>query len=747
MNDLIPEANMAKVQSKDGDERSGGGGRSGGGDGGDGGSDDRGSIDDFPSYLSGASTLPPTTSGSSSAPPVFLAANFARVGNDDAAPPSDVEPIEPSAPPLSEMDAEESTKTYSMPSVVFATPIPPPFAPRNYAMAWTTAAVDDCVIATPVASSATTMAAFPDSPSDPPEMAAFRDRHQPTSTGNEAWDATTTLSAPANQGGYEQRIREYKLGLVSLGLLAAVAIIAAVVVVGVYRPDPPSVAPTSALISSGTNASSSASPTAIPTSTPTASPTSTPTAIPTSTPTASPSEYQTTASPSEVPTTASPTIAPTTSPITTSPSESPTTASPLMILTSAPVAYPPAPWIWEQQGKSIVGDAEDDQFGWSVAMSADAKTLAVGARGSNNWRGYVKVYHTNDDGWNSTQLIGQSILGDAVGDSFGQSVDMSPDGKTVAIGAPASWEMTDRPGYVRVYHLESNGLTSSWKQLGQDIIGEADGDEFGFSVSLSDDGKTLAIGARYNDGNGDSSGCVRIYHYEGSGKNWEQIGQDIYGEAAGDILGFSLSLSADGTTVVTGAPWSMLTNSEYSGQVRVYQIDSAGSTWEQLGQNIIGEAVDDFFGWSVDMSPDGNTLVIGALVNRNDRPGYVRVYYLESNEITSSWTQLGQDIIGEAAYDDFGSSVSLSDDGKTLAIGARQNDGNGVYSGHVGVYRMDDSSTSWTQLGEKINGKAAFDGSGQSVSLSEDGTTVAIGAYLNDDNGFDSGHVRIFSIK
>ena len=259
-----------------------------------------------------------------------------------------------------------------MPSVVLATPVPPPFAPHNYAMASTTVAVDVCVIATPmVASLATTMAAFPDSPSDPPEMAAFRDRHQPTLTGNKAWDATTTLSAPANQGGYEQRIREYKLGLVSLGLLAAIAIIAAVVVVGAHRPDPPSAAPTTALISSGTNASSLASPTA----------------IPTSTPTASPSEYPTTASPSEVPTTASPTIAPTTSPITTSSSESPTTASPLMILTSAPVSYPPAPWIWEQQGKSIVGDAEDDQFGWSVAMSADAKTLVVGARARTTGEG------------------------------------------------------------------------------------------------------------------------------------------------------------------------------------------------------------------------------------------------------------------------------------------------------------------------------------------------------------------------
>ena len=55
--------------------------------------------------------------------------------------------------------------------------------------------------------------------------------------------------------------------------------------------------------------------------------------------------------------------------------------------------------------------------------------------------------------------------------------------------------MYSGPGYVKVYHLENNGLTSSWTQLGQDIIGEANGDEFGCFVSLSDDGKTLGMGA------------------------------------------------------------------------------------------------------------------------------------------------------------------------------------------------------------------------------------------------------------
>ena len=62
-----------------------------------------------------------------------------------------------------------------------------------------------------------------------------------------------------------------------------------------------------------------------------------------------------------------------------------------------------------------------------------------------------------------------------------------------------------------------------------------------------------------------------------------------------------------------------------------------------------------------------------------------------------AWSQLGGDIDGEAAYDYSGYSVSLSSDGTIVAIGAYANDGNGADSGHVRVYQY--SSGSWTQLG------------------------------------------------
>jgi hypothetical protein len=99
---------------------------------------------------------------------------------------------------------------------------------------------------------------------------------------------------------------------------------------------------------------------------------------------------------------------------------------------------------------------------------------------------------TDDGGGTMTQL-GQTIYGNATGDLFGWSVDVTPEGNVIVVGSPGHYEHNDRPGYVRVLSL--NGDTGTWKQVGQDIAGEAIGDEFGYSVSISDDGETIAVGA------------------------------------------------------------------------------------------------------------------------------------------------------------------------------------------------------------------------------------------------------------
>jgi hypothetical protein len=395
------------------------------------------------------------------------------------------------------------------------------------------------------------------------------------------------------------------------------------------------------------------------------------------------------------------------------------------------------PGYWEQQGSAIVGE------GSSVALSADAKTLVIGNHVSNDFTGYVKVYRMTDDGGTRTQL-GQTIYGNATGDLFGFSVDVTAQGNVIVLGSPF-------PGYVQVFSLDSDdktaGTTGTWKQVGQDIAGEAMGDEFGRSVSISDDGKTIAVGAPDNDGkNGVDSGHVRIYHLADDGASWEQIGEDIDGDAAGDWSGNSVSLSANGSIVAIGAIGACIdgcdNNGKSAGQVKVYRIDSGGSSWEQLGESIYGDNENDYFGYSVHISPDGNSLAVGTYVT-NGGPEYVKVFSLENgggdddDDLgASSWMQIGLTITGEDNGYGFGYCVSLSDDAKTLAVGAPY--ANHINLGFVRVYRRDNSKSGWTKIGEDIYGEAANGFSGVSVSLSGDGKTVAIGYDGN------AGHVGVF---
>ena len=143
----------------------------------------------------------------------------------------------------------------------------------------------------------------------------------------------------------------------------------------------------------------------------------------------------------------------------------------------------------------------------------------------------------------------------------------------------------------------------------------------------------------------------------------------------------------------------------------------------QIGQDIDGEVAVDWSGTSVSMNAVGDRVAIGAANNDGNGPdaGHVRIYAWNGN----SWTQQGQDIDGEAAYDESGMSVSMNATGDRVAIGAAYNDDNGPASGHVRIYEW--NGTSWTQQGQDIDGEAAGDGSGFSVSMNGAGDRVAVG--------------------
>ena len=392
--------------------------------------------------------------------------------------------------------------------------------------------------------------------------------------------------------------------------------------------------------------------------------------------------------------------------------------------------------VYSQLGGDIDGEAANDNSGWSASLSSDGTIVAIGAvnndgNGSNS--GQVRVYQYASSTWSQ---LGSDIDGEAANDNSGYSVSLSSDGTIVAIGAIYNDGNGSNSGHVRVYQYAS----STWSQLGSDIDGEAAGDQSGVALSLSSDGVTLAIGARWNSGNGSYSGHVRVYQYASS--TWSQIGSDIDGETSSNWSGCSVSLSGDGTTVAIGSTHNDNNTYTDAGHVRVYQY--ASSAWSKLGNDIDGLSSYESAGFSVALSDDGTIVAVGAPDSHGGNGSYsggVRVYQYAS----STWSQLGSDIDGEAASDKEGYSVSLSSDGTIVAIGAIYNDGNGSNSGQVRVYQY--ANSTWSQLGSDIDGEAANDKSGFSVALSDDGTIVSIGTPYNGGNGSNSGHVRVYAIQ
>ncbi|MBI2345084.1 hypothetical protein HYV10_03365 [Candidatus Dependentiae bacterium] len=303
---------------------------------------------------------------------------------------------------------------------------------------------------------------------------------------------------------------------------------------------------------------------------------------------------------------------------------------------------------WVQVGSSIDGETAGDSAGTSVALSSNGQMVAVGEPGWNT-TGRVRIFKFDGSNWT---LVGLAIDGESLLDSAGNSVTLSSDGQTVAIGEPG-WNIAT--GRVRVYKF--NG--SNWIQVGNSINGENITDFAGFSVSLSANGKTIAFGEPYWE-NGSGKGRVRVYKFDGN--DWLQIGDAMNGENASDFTGLSISLSADGKTIAFGEPyWE---NGNQKGRVRVYRFD--GSNWIQLGNSIDGENLTDRAGASVALSANGKMVAFGEpiWINANEI-GRVRIYKFDGN----NWIQVGNAISGENVTDQAGSSVSLSSKGKIVAFG------------------------------------------------------------------------------
>ena len=372
--------------------------------------------------------------------------------------------------------------------------------------------------------------------------------------------------------------------------------------------------------------------------------------------------------------------------------------------------------------------ASSDRFGISVSIGGD--TAVIGARldddDNGSNSGSAYVYVRSNGVW--SEQVKLTASDGAAGDNFGYSVSI--DGDTAVISARFDDDNGSNSGSAYVY-VRSNGVWSEQAKLTASD-GAAD-DYFGNSVSI--DGDTVVIGAYFDDDNDYNSGSAYVY-VRSNGVWSEQAKLTASDGASSDSFGYSVSIDGDTAVISAHADDD---NGYNSGSAYVY-VRSNGVWSEQAKLTASDGTSSDIFGNSV--SIDGDTAVIGARLDDDDDNGsdsgsaYV---YVRSNGV---WTEQAKLTASDGASSDyFGSSVSI--DGDRAVIGAYFDDDNGSYSGSAYVYVR--SNGVWREQ-QKLTASdgAAGDYFGHSVSI--DGDTAVIGAYFDDDNGSSSGSAYIFPL-
>ena len=366
-----------------------------------------------------------------------------------------------------------------------------------------------------------------------------------------------------------------------------------------------------------------------------------------------------------------------------------------------------APLVSAQEIKLLPNDgANGDEFGYSVAVSGN--TVIVGAR------------HDDDNGYNSGSAylfdattgaeLAKLVSSDgAAYDFFGCSVAISEN--TLIIGARGDDDtgLTSGSAYIFQAGFESAKITAS---------DAAANDWFGHSVSI--DGNIVIVGAPYNDDSGSNSGSAYLFDATTGVEIAKLTASDA---AANDQFGYSVDIS--GNTAIVGARGDD-DNGLNSGSA--YLFDTTTGT-QSAKLTASGPTAGDQLGFSVAI--DGNTAIVGA---HYDGTNSGSAYIFD----TTMGTQVAKLTASDAATNDrFGHSVGI--DGNIAIVGAPYNDDNSDNSGAIYLY----DTTIGAQIA-KLTGSdpATNDQFGHSVGI--DDNTIIVGAYLDDDNGLNSGSSYLF---
>ena len=426
----------------------------------------------------------------------------------------------------------------------------------------------------------------------------------------------------------------------------------------------------------------------------------------------------------------------------------------------------------------------NDLFGRATSLSRDGNILAVGALGKDDQSGAVYVFTRQGNAWSQTAFIKASDA--SSGDSFGNAVSLSGDGNTLAVGSYLEDSLGTGVNGSRGSIAENNSnrgavyvFTRNGDNWTEDTYLKAnsshDNAYFGGALSLNNNGNILAIGATGERTGGMDAGAVYVFMRDASG--WSQQGfVKPAVPLASAHFGYSVSLNSDGNTLAVGAP-DEYTGSNVGGSVYIFTL-SANAWAQQAAVKGSNTTAMDSFGNAVALSADGNSLAISARdeksiatgINGNQADksalGAGAVYVFTRN--VSAWSQ--QEYIkasNTAENYAFGSSLAVSNDGNTLAVGStgEASSAQGVGGNKIdktspnsgAVYVFTHNNSGWSQQNYvKASNTGANDLFGFSVSLSGDGKTLAAGAFgeaskasgidgdQSDDSAASAGAVYIY---
>ena len=379
--------------------------------------------------------------------------------------------------------------------------------------------------------------------------------------------------------------------------------------------------------------------------------------------------------------------------------------------------------------------------GESVAVSSDGSTVVVGAPnatvGSTSGQGAVYVFTEPAGGWASgTQTAMLTSSSGTTGDEFGVSVAVSGDGSTVVVGAPEETVGSNADqGSAYVYSKPGGGWASGTQTATLSESSGASGDKFGSSVSVSSDGSTVVSGAPQANSNG---GAAYVFSEPGGG--WASATPrtqtaSLTTTNSGTVfyLGYSVAVSSDGSTVAIGAPDADVAGN--SGQGEVFLFSEPGGGWASEQQTSRLSASDgvssDNLGASVAVSEGGSTVVAGALYEPDSGglvgPGAAYVFSKPAQGWGSepSGTQSAKlTASGGEGSSEFGETVAVSSaEGSTVLVGAPFQDVAYVFPEPAGGWASEPAETQ-SQTLSASNG-VDF---GTSVASSDDGSILIAGA-------------------